>query len=54
MEELAGLRRIKLEQCVSYATYQSDASQVSWVVFFDTERFPPERPVFQNEQTTQR
>ena len=29
MEELATLRRLKLEQCVSLATYQSDASQVS-------------------------
>ena len=28
MEDLAAVRRVKLEQCVGLATYQSDASQV--------------------------
>ncbi len=28
MEDLASLRRVKLEQCVGLATYKSDASQV--------------------------
>ncbi|XP_023330642.1 triple functional domain protein isoform X4 [Eurytemora carolleeae] len=32
MEELAAVRRLKLEQCVSLTTYQSDASQVMrWI-----------------------
>jgi hypothetical protein len=30
MEDLAALRRLKLEQCVGLATYQSDASQVHY------------------------
>ena len=34
MEELAAVRRLKLEQCVSLTTYQSDASQVSILSLF--------------------
>lgn len=34
MEELAAVRRLKLEQCVSLTTYQSDASQVSILLLF--------------------
>ena len=34
MEELAAVRRLKLEQCVSLTTYQSDASQVSLLSLF--------------------
>lgn len=29
MEDLAAIRRIKLEQCVQLATFQTDATQVS-------------------------
>ena len=32
MEDLATIRRIKLEQCVQLATFQTDATQVKYDV----------------------
>ena len=33
MEDLATIRRIKLEQCVQLATFQADATQVKMLIF---------------------
>ena len=33
MEDLATIRRIKLEQCVQLATFQTDATQVMYGVY---------------------
>ena len=34
MEDLATIRRIKLEQCVQLATFQADATQVKMLFVF--------------------
>ena len=34
MEDLATIRRIKLEQCVQLATFQTDATQVETIFDF--------------------
>ena len=33
MEDLATIRRIKLEQCVQLATFQTDATQVETILY---------------------
>ena len=39
MEDLATIRRIKLEQCVQLATFQTDATQVKYDGVYDITRY---------------